>query len=138
MHDFTDRLKEHLLPNTACVICPVGGTPYITHNADMRFRSASVIKLFLLSYALEHDDVNATVRFCDKTHASALGELNLESAALDTLLLMMIASSDNGATNVLIDRYDFDTLNAYIRSLKTKETSINRKMLDYEAIDNGK
>ena len=50
----------------------------------------------------------------------------------------MIISSDNSATNVLIDILGLDEINNRIKSLKMKNTSLQRKMMDFNAIKEGK
>ena len=49
------------------------------------------------------------------------------------LATMMVAVSDNAATNILIDRVGMDSVNAWLASLGLKETRLRRKMLDLAA-----
>ena len=51
---------------------------------------------------------------------------------------MMVAVSDNSATNVLIDRVGMDNVNALMASLGLKHTLLRRKMMDLKAAGEGR
>lgn len=57
---------------------------------------------------------------------------------LRDLATMMVAVSDNSATNVLIDRIGMDNVNAMLDSLGLKHTRLRRKMMDLEAAKQGR
>jgi len=57
---------------------------------------------------------------------------------LRDLATMMIAVSDNSATNVLIDRVGMDNVNAFLNSLGLHETRLRRKMMDLKAATEGR
>jgi beta-lactamase class A len=52
---------------------------------------------------------------------------------LRDLATMMIAVSDNSATNVLIERVGMDNVNALLDSLSLPHTRLRRKMMDLKA-----
>jgi len=52
---------------------------------------------------------------------------------LRDLATMMVAVSDNSATNVLIDRVGMDNVNALLDSLALSHTRLRRKMMDLKA-----
>jgi beta-lactamase class A len=54
------------------------------------------------------------------------------------LATMMIAVSDNSATNVLIDRLGMDNVNALMDSLGLPHTRLRRKMMDLKAAGEGR
>lgn len=54
------------------------------------------------------------------------------------LATMMIAVSDNSATNVLIDRVGMENVNALLDSLGLKHTRLRRKMMDLKAAAEGR
>jgi len=56
---------------------------------------------------------------------------------LRDLATMMVAVSDNAATNVLIDRVGMTNVNAMLFSLKLTNTRLRRKMMDLEAAKEG-
>lgn len=57
---------------------------------------------------------------------------------LRDLATMMIAVSDNSATNVLIDRVGIDNVNATLQGLGLKSTRLQRKMMDVKAARAGR
>ena len=54
------------------------------------------------------------------------------------LAIMMVAVSDNSATNVLIDRVGMDNVNALLDSLSLHHTRLRRKMMDIKAAAAGR
>jgi beta-lactamase class A len=54
------------------------------------------------------------------------------------LAVMMVAVSDNSATNVLIDRLGMDNVNALLDSLGLRHTRLRRKMMDIQAAAEGR
>ena len=57
---------------------------------------------------------------------------------LRDLATMMVAVSDNSATNVLIDRVGMENVNALLESLGLAHTRLRRKMMDLEAARQGR
>jgi beta-lactamase class A len=57
---------------------------------------------------------------------------------LRDLATMMIAVSDNSATNVLIDRVGMENVNALLDSLGLSHTRLRRKMMDLDAAKQGR
>jgi beta-lactamase class A len=57
---------------------------------------------------------------------------------LRDLATMMVAVSDNSATNVLIDRVGMDNVNDMLDSLGLAHTRLRRKMMDLEAAKQGR
>ena len=57
---------------------------------------------------------------------------------LRDLATMMVAVSDNSATNVLIDRVGMQNVNAMLDSLSLTHTRLRRKMMDLEAAKQGR
>jgi beta-lactamase class A len=57
---------------------------------------------------------------------------------LRDLATMMVAVSDNAATNVLIDRVGMDNVNAFLNSQGLHETKLRRKMMDLKAASEGR
>jgi beta-lactamase class A len=57
---------------------------------------------------------------------------------LRDLATMMVAVSDNSATNVLIDRIGMQNVNAMLDSLGLAHTRLRRKMMDLEAARQGR
>jgi beta-lactamase class A len=57
---------------------------------------------------------------------------------LRDLATMVVAVSDNSATNVLIDRVGMENVNALMDSLGLKHTRLRRKMMDLKAAQGGR
>jgi beta-lactamase class A len=57
---------------------------------------------------------------------------------LRDLATMMVAVSDNSATNVLIDRVGMDNVNAMLDALGLTHTRLRRKMMDLDAAKQGR
>ena len=57
---------------------------------------------------------------------------------LRDLATMMVAVSDNSATNVLIDRVGMENVNAFLDSLGLHQTRLRRKMMDLKAATEGR
>ncbi len=57
---------------------------------------------------------------------------------LRDLATMMVAVSDNSATNVLIDRVGMQNVNAMLDSLELTHTRLRRKMMDLQAAKEGR
>ena len=96
------------------------------HNGDAEFESASVIKIAVLTEAMArvHDgSVDLTQRWdlSQANKADGSGMLLMLDSGLNPtwndLATLMIAPSDNTATNAWIDRLGIDAINARMRSL---------------------
>ena len=57
---------------------------------------------------------------------------------LRDLATMMVAVSDNSATNVLIDRVGMDNVNAFLAKQGLRDTRLRRKMMDVKAAAEGR
>lgn len=89
-----------------------GGKDIASVNADGKMQSASVIKLFIMATA--YDEISK-------------GKLDESSVTSD--ISIMITNSNNNATNRLIDKLGFDTINTYIKNNGYANTVLNRRML---------
>lgn len=113
---------------------------------NRRQRSASVIKVFIMIEAMRrvkagtlslkqevtipaHDQVGGT---------GVLAQRGTNQQTIGQLLELMIKVSDNTATNVLIDQLGgLSKINRTIESLGCHHTKLQRKMLDYRALNAG-
>ncbi|MDD2206608.1 MAG: serine hydrolase [Aminobacterium sp.] len=115
-------------------------------NGEQSFPSASLIKLSILWTLFSKENAEElslnetiTLKEADKVEGGLL-HLYKEGAKLrlEDLALLMIAVSDNTATNLIIDRLGIDQINNEIKKLGLKGTILGRKMLDFEAKKAGK
>ncbi|BCZ46388.1 serine hydrolase [Clostridium gelidum] len=115
------------------------------YNEEKMYPSASIIKIPIMIEALSKaDDLQipllSTIKIkeSDKVDFSIITEQNLTECTFLELITCMIINSDNTATNVLIDLLGLNKINEKINSLGMKNTKLQRKMMDFEAIKEGK
>lgn len=121
--------------------------PDFCYQEDQKFPSASVIKLFILwelYRQAEKGEKSLTdqIILIEEMKVGGFGVLthltgNL-SLSLHDLAVLMIISSDNTATNILIDSLGIDQINATCQKMGWNETILGRKMMDFEAKAIGK
>lgn len=116
-------------------------------NPDVVFPSASVIKIPMLALLLKdveegRVDWNAPRDISPVNRVGGTGILcELEKdyrPTVETLAKLMIVLSDNIATNEIMDIVEIDRVNAFCREMGLPNTRLMRKMLDFEAIRQGK
>ena len=112
-----------------------------------KMRSASMIKVFILAAVMEKvsngeislDEI-IPLKSGDKVGGAGIlvGYKNGSQLSLKTYLKLMITHSDNTATNVVIDRIGMSAINDYILRNGYNDTILQRKMMDYSAINAGR
>jgi len=117
----------------------------LSHNAEIVFPSASVIKVPILMAMMQEAEAGR-LDLCEALPVSVenLVEGGLVHAMTRGLALpwrdhalFMITLSDNASTNHIIDRLGFKTVNAVIGGLGMTSTVLGRKMLDFMARSQG-
>ncbi|NMA87485.1 MAG: serine hydrolase [Tissierellia bacterium] len=115
------------------------------HNEEKVLPSASTIKILIMVEAFrrielgEHRiDEKIKVAERDKVDFSIITELDKDEYKLIDLIIWMIIISDNTATNVLIDLLGYEEINKMAELLNCKNTVLQRKMMDFEAVKLGK
>ncbi|HAN21879.1 MAG: hypothetical protein A2Y15_06265 [Clostridiales bacterium GWF2_36_10] len=123
--------------NIGILITNDKGEILLSHNQNKRFYSASVIKLFVMAYFFDsHFPLEQNISFGKEVYIdySVITELGLTELTVKELILFMIASSDNTATNILVSIAGLNSINTYIKnSLCLNETIMQRYMLDFNA-----
>lgn len=118
-------------------------------NARVVFPTASSIKLAVLLELLRQDQEGKLS--CDEKHTVRHSELppgdvdpilqmlgdGTATMTLRDLATFMVVLSDNGATNILIDRVGMANVNAGTARLGLNETRLRRHMIDIEAARHG-
>lgn len=106
-------------------------------DADVPVPTASVIKLTILYEAMEeiragkaHWDEKLTLKPGDGVNGSGVLYFFDTPAqfTLKDVATMMIIQSDNTATNLMIDRFGVDAINARTKSLGLKDTYLYKKV----------
>lgn len=121
-------------------------TENIYINSHDIFQSASLIKIPILlavvSYKNGAVDLNQQITISKENKVGGSGVLqalsNHLSMTVRDLMTLMISVSDNTATNILIDLLGMDNINASFKELGLEQTKLNRKMMDFVAIEKGK
>ena len=104
-----------------------GKETYYSSGNSAKTPAASVIKVFIMQYIYEQA-ANGVITLDD----------NIDGQNIGRLVRAMIQRSDNAATNVLIDHFGMSTINASFQNKGYTDTSLERKMLDYDARGSGK
>src|SRR5882724_9790258 len=123
------------------------GHKYLLHANDV-FAQASSIKICVLAELYrqaQQGKLNLmdfyTVQTSDLVSDSdIMGGLTpgVTRITLRDLATMMVAVSDNSATNVLIDRVGMENVNALMTSIGLTHTRLRRKMMDLKAAGEGR
>ena len=79
-------------------------------NGNNSFPSYSVIKLWIA--------------------AAAFKKYGLDNSEINPIVTSMLVSSDNNATNKLIDKMSFETVNSFLRENNYSNTYLGRHMLE--------
>jgi beta-lactamase class A len=123
------------------------GHKYLLHANDV-YPQASSIKICVLAELYRQAQQGKlkltdlyTVNAADLVQDSdIMGGLTpgVTKITLRDLATMMIAVSDNSATNVLIDRLGMDNVNAFLNAQGLRDTRLRRKMMDLKAAAEGR
>jgi beta-lactamase class A len=103
-------------------------------RGDTQVPAASTIKLFVaLAFWTSDLDPDETISVADLPPAGSAGVAEYLSPkatlTLGDLALLMLAVSDNAATNLLLARVGFDAVNAEIERLGLGQTAVRRLMM---------
>jgi beta-lactamase class A len=123
------------------------GHKYLLHANDV-FPQASSIKICVLA-ELYRQAQQGKLKLTDLYTVNAadlvpdsdiMGGLTpgVTRVTLRDLATMMVAVSDNSATNVLIDRVGMDSVNAFLSAQGLRDTRLRRKMMDLKAAAEGR
>src|SRR6266446_8826765 len=123
------------------------GHKYLLHANDI-FPQASSIKICVLAELYRQAQQGKlkltdlyTVNAADLVQDSdIMGGLTpgVTQITLRDLATMMVAVSDNSATNVLIGRVGMDNVNAFLNAQGLRDTHLRRKMMDLKAATEGR
>ncbi len=120
------------------------GKPIVLNSHKMA--SASLIKIPIMIEAfnqknqgkLDFDEL-VIIRHAKTVEGGSVYNLPDGSIlSIGQIVDLMIVQSDNTSANILIDRLGMDNVNKMITSLGCKETILQRKMMDFEAVKRGR
>ncbi len=141
MQNKINSLLEKLEGKAGIIIKEAGGGVLFSHNASMVFPSASIIKQYILwelySKAARGElSLDSAAAIAPGNRVGGYGVLKdmaADSLTVKDLSLLMIALSDNIATNTLIDLAGMDDVNRAAKALGCTNTVLQRKMMDLDA-----
>lgn len=151
METLTQRLEAVMdaFPAKTALYCVdlTNGRPIAAIRENAQVVSASTIKVALLCCALQ-DVMEGNLsleQFVPICHGDYCNDTQVfeptyrqDGASLWEMLYWMIVSSDNTATNSVISLLCYDHVNDYCRKMGLCQTSLQRKMLDFQAIWEGR
>jgi beta-lactamase class A len=115
-------------------------------NSDTPYSAASLIKVPILLEGFRQSeqgkiDLDETVLVPKEYRVGGAGVLSTLSEKIsltvEDLLTLMIIVSDNTATNLMIDRIGSEAINNLCNSLALKHTNLSRKLMDFQAMEQG-
>ena len=123
------------------------GKVLYSRNSELEMKSASTIKVLILLACLDacraghgeiiHLDEIIHVSSSDRVPYSLVTLLSAEQWFLGDLVKLMIVTSDNTATNLVIKCVGFPAINRVAQKMGMKQTHLCRFMMDAEAAARG-
>lgn len=146
MNDIIRELERRHGCTAGCAIRDAAsGEVLADYRTEKIFKSASLIKTPIMLCALEAVekgllslDERIPVLPCQCVGDEAPVLENGQDVPLSVLLEHMITTSNNSATNVLIDLLSMEKVNAFSARIGLGDTVLRRHMLDYEAARQGR
>lgn len=143
--DFMKQFPDHL--DISLLIQDETGEPLYQQDAGKRIPSASIIKIpILIAFMekVENKEIELDARYSlqatDKVGGA--GEVqHLPDGSRITFRYLaeeMIRISDNSATNILIRTIEMDYIQNWLRENGYEDTQLNRIMMDFKAIEEGR
>ena len=111
------------------------------YNKNKLFPSASLIKVPIMYYifAERYHDLNLQLTLDTAVEGAGVTPyLTQKSYPVKDLVTLMIILSDNLATNTLIEWIGIEQVNQFMQSIGLSQTKLQRKMMDFDAIREGK
>lgn len=151
MNDLTRRLEAvmNAFPAKSALYCVdlTTGEPIAAIRETTRVISASTIKVPILCCALQAvmDGRLSLEQMLPITAENDCADTQVfeptyrrDGASLWEMLYWMTVSSDNTASNTIISLLGFDCVNRYCQEIGLRQTSLQRKMLDFAAVKQGR
>lgn len=123
------QLKDHILLERDC------------HDQVVSASTVKVPVMLALMEKLQEENkaITDSLMVCREQilEDSKVFEYGPRKASFEELITWMIVNSDNTSTNVLLDYLGFETYNQWFSHMGLTKTLVQRKMLDYAAIEKG-
>ncbi|HLR34470.1 MAG TPA: serine hydrolase [Tissierellales bacterium] len=138
-----ESIIEETEANVGVAIKDLNNQGFLLINEEKVFPSASLIKLFILAEVCKQVKegkikLSEEITLTDEVKVGGDGilkELNSgHNFTIEELITLMIILSDNTATNIIIDLIGMEVVNDFIKGLGFDSTTLQRKMMDSEAV----
>lgn len=139
-------MKE-LPPTSSAVFADLESGLRAEHQPREALESASLVKLPILVELYRRAEagelkLSEEMTLEDRFRVEGSGLLKDQPSgtkwSLEKLASLMVAESDNVATDMLLERLGLETLTPAMRKLGLKETTVERTVFDFAAIDAGR
>lgn len=154
LEDFTQRIEQQVNPvvedfKVNCSFSVASLENKILHygfNSQQKFAAASLIKIPIMAAVLKADQeeklkLSSVIIITKKDICPGSGIIKKAKLPFKTtvykLLEIMIANSDNTATNKIIDLLGFDYINKSFQEFGCLDTVLKRRMMDFKARSKG-
>lgn len=136
-------LLKQLPPTSSVVFVDLESGFRAEHQPREVFESASLVKLPILVELYGRGlDLSEEMVLEDRFRVEGSGKLKSAETGtrwtLEQLAQLMVAESDNIATDMLLERLGLDTITPAMKKLGLKDTTVERTIFDFAAIDAGR
>ncbi len=134
---------KQLPPTSSAVFLDLESGFRAEHQPAQVYESASLVKLPILVELFRRElNLSEEMVLEDRFRVGGSGTLKDQANGtrwtLEQLAQLMVAESDNIATDMLLERLGLDTLTPAMQKLGLKHTTVERKVFDFAAIDAGR
>ncbi|WP_319370228.1 serine hydrolase [uncultured Ilyobacter sp.] len=116
----------------------------VSHRCNKVFRSPTVMKIMVMVEALKQVEegqykLDDKIEIKEKgvSYLSLIRDLSINSYTLKDLIIFMMTANDYTAINTLLNLFGMDEINKRIEIMGLMDTKVQRKMLDFDAIEKG-
>ncbi|ADO83211.1 serine hydrolase [Ilyobacter polytropus] len=117
----------------------------VSHRCNKVFRSPTVMKIMVMVEALKeveegHNTLDDRIEIKETgiSYLSLIRDLSISSYTLKDLIILMMTANDYTAINTLLNLFGLEKINNRIDKMGLLDTKVQRKMLDFYAIEKGK
>lgn len=116
----------------------------VSHRCNKVFRSSTVMKVMVMVEALKEIEegnykLDDRIEIKEKgvSYLSLIRDLSISSYTLKDLIVLMMSANDYIAINTLLNLFGMDGINKRIEKMGLIDTKVQRRMLDFDAIEKG-
>ncbi|WP_319202980.1 serine hydrolase [uncultured Ilyobacter sp.] len=117
----------------------------VSHRCNKVFRAPTVMKIMVMLEALKEVeegqyklDEGIEIKEAGISYLSLIRDLSISTYTLKDLIILMMTANDYTAINTLLNLFGLEKINNRIEKIGLMDTKVQRKMLDFSAIEMGK